>query len=119
MNDDRKGFLAAIALLAILIVVLPLAYFVGLFALGEYGRPSISKIASLNGQPPASIIAELTAMGIGCKKDGDQPERVQWTCWEDEATISGPCSWKIKITEITSDKTAKVDVLMAEGPCKK
>lgn len=119
MNDDPKGFLAAIALLAILIVVLPLAYLIGLFALGEYRRPSINKIVSLNGKPSAAIIAELTAMEIVCKKNSDQPERVQWTCWGDEATISGPCYWNIKVTENASDKTSKVEVLMAEGHCKK
>jgi hypothetical protein len=119
MNDDQKGFLAAIALLAILILVLPLAYLIGLFALGEYRRPSVNKMVSLNGRPSATIIAELTEMKIGCKKDSDQPERVQWTCWGDEATISGPCSWRIKVTENASDKTSKLEVLLADGHCKR
>lgn len=119
MNDDQKGFLAAVALLAILVVVLPLAYLIGLFAFGEYRRPSINKIVSLNGKPSEAIFAELTAMEIGCKKNSDQAERVQWTCWGDEATIAGPCSWNIKVTENTTDKTSKVEILMVEGHCKK
>ena len=119
MNSNQKGFLAAITLMLLLMVVLPILYLIGGFAIAEYGRPSVSKIAALEGQPISAVLAELKALEFGCSKVNEQSNIETWTCGADEATIAGLCFWRIRISAAADGKAAKPETLKADGQCKK
>ena len=119
MSGDQKGFLGAIILLLLLVVVAPIAYLMLIFAVAEYSRPSIESINAIDGKPVPDALSLLKAMGFDCTSDEDQPTRNSWTCGADEATIAGPCHWKISFVTAAGGNVTKPEVLLAEGQCKR
>jgi hypothetical protein len=119
MKDDQKGFLAALVVFVLLIIILPVIFLIGTFLVSENSRPSVGQITSLEGKPTATALAELNELEFGCKEDTEQSELASWTCWADEATIAGPCHWSVKISEKVAGTISHVEILKADGQCKR
>jgi hypothetical protein len=118
MNGDQKGFLAALVVFVVLIVVVPIVYLIVTFSLFEYGRPSAIKIKSLEGKSTGTALQELKDLEFGCKENTDQ-RTSKWTCWADEEDIGGPCHWTIEFSANAKGIVSKVEILKSDGQCKR